>query len=187
MKWNAMTPRYPLIVVLATLTAACATPPSADPRAVRRLDTAEIARVDAARTARPLSLEEVVRLSRQGTPTATLLETLRNTGTHHALSPSEVLRLREQGVAPEVLDALAEAQARRDRDQATADKVRQQTEQAAAVDRARAEAYRRGAWDAYPVYPYGSLYYGRPFGHPYARPGHPWGRGGINWGIRIGR
>ena len=186
-----MTPRYPLMVALAALTAACATPPSADPRAVRRLDAAEVARVDAARAARPLSLDEVVRLSRQGTPTAALLETLRNTGTHHALSPSDVLRLREQGVAPEVLDALAEAQARRDRDQATADKVRQQTEQAAAVDRARAEAYRRGAWDAYPVYPYGSLYYGRPFGHsfghPYARPGHPWGRGGINWGIRIGR
>jgi hypothetical protein len=38
------------------------------------------------------------------------------------------LRLR-QGVAPEVLDALAEAQARHDWDQATADKVRLQTEQ----------------------------------------------------------
>ena len=182
----SMNLRYPLILGLAVLCAACATPPSADPRAVRRLDPAESARIDAARPGQPLSLDEIVRLSRQGTPTATLLETLRNTGTHHALSPSEVLRLREQGVAPAVLDAIAEAQARWEQDNAAAAKARQQTEQAAAVDRARAEAYRRGAWDAYPVYPYGSIYYGQPF-RSYSRPGHPWGRGGINWGIRIGR
>jgi len=94
-------------------------------------------------------------------------------------------RMAEHGLS--FAAALAEAQARWEQDNAVAARARQQTEQAAAVDRARAEAYRRGAWDAYPVYPYGSLYYGRPFGHPYARPGHPWGRGGINWGIRIGR
>lgn len=175
-------------VVLALLLAACATPPSADPRAVRRLDPAELSRTDASRPGQqPLSLGEIVRLSREGRPTASLLETLRSTGTAHALSPSEVLRLREQGVAPEVLDALAEAQARRDRDQATADKVRQQTEQAAAVDRARAEAYRRGAREAYPAYPYGSIRYVDPFGFPYPGPSPYWGRGGVHWGGRIGR
>lgn len=179
-----------LLCVAMPLLAACATtPPSADPRAVRRLDPAELARTDAARPGRPLALDEIVRRSREGLPTAELLDILRSTGTHHALSPSEVLRLREQGVAPEVLDALAEAQARHDRDQATADKVRQQTEQAAAVERARAEAYRRGLREGYPAYPYGTIRYGypQPFGFPYYGPGPRWGRGGLQWGIGIGR
>ena len=175
--------------VAMLLLAACATPPSSDPRAVRRLDPAELASTEAVRPGRPLGLDEIVRRSREGVPTAALLDVLRSTGTHHALSPSEVLRLREQGVAPEVLDALAEAQARHDRDQATADKVRQQTEQAAAVERARAEAYRRGVWDAYPAYPYGTIRYGQPhpYGFPYYGPGLPRGRGGIHWGIGIRR
>jgi hypothetical protein len=175
--------------VAMLLLAACATPPSSDPRAVRRLDPTELASTEAVRPGRPLGLDEIVRRSREGVPTAALLDVLRSTGTHHALSPSEVLRLREQGVAPEVLDALAEAQARHDRDQATADKVRQQTEQAAAVERARVEAYRRGVWDAYPAYPYGTIRYGQPhpYGFPYYGPGLPRGRGGIHWGIGIRR
>ena len=83
------------------LLAACATPPSSDPRAVRRLDPTELASTEAVRPGRPLGLDEIVRRSREGVPTAALLDVLRSTGTHHALSPSEVLRLREQGVAPE--------------------------------------------------------------------------------------
>lgn len=185
--------RRALLVPALLLLAACATPPSADPAAVRRLDPSELARIDAARPERPLGLDEIVRLSRQGVPTASLLETLRRTGTHHALAPSDVLRLKAQGVAPEVLDALADAEARYARDQATADKVRQQTEQADALDRARAEAYRRGARDAYPVYPaypgypYGSMRYGSPFDFPYYGPAYPGGRGGVHWNIGIGR
>ena len=179
-----------LLCVAMPLLAACATTsPSADPRAVRRLDPAELARMEAARPGRPLGLDEIVRRSREGVPTAELLDILRSTGTHHALNPSEVLRLREQGVAPEVLDALAEAQARHDLDQATADKVRQQTEQAAAIERARAEAYRRGVREGYPAYPYGTIRYGypQPFGFPHYGPGLPWRRGGIHWGIGIRR
>ncbi len=174
---------------MAALMAACATSPTADPRAVRRLDPTELQRIDAARPGRPLSLDDIVRRSREGEPTAVLLDALRTTGTHHALNPSDVLRLRDQGVAPEVLDALAEAQARHDRDQAAADKARQMADQAAALERARAEAYRRGVWDAYPAYPYGTIRYGQPhpYGFPYYGPGLPRGRGGIHWGIGIRR
>jgi hypothetical protein len=129
-----------------------------------------------------LSLDEIVRQSRAGVPTATLLENLKRTGTRQALSPSEAIRLREQGVAPEVLDALTAAQERWARDQATADKVRRDTEQAAALDKAKADAERyrmqsQPYWD--PLWPY-------PYAYP---PGYPgWrGYGGIGWGGRIRR
>ena len=125
--------RAAVSVAMAALMAACATSPTADPRAVRRLDPTELQRIDAVRPGRPLSLDDIVRRSREGEPTAVLLDALRTTGTHHALNPSDVLRLRDQGVAPEVLDALAEAQARHDRDQAAADKARQMADQAAAL------------------------------------------------------
>lgn len=173
------------MVLLAVGVAGCVTP-SADPRALRRLDPAELARIEAARPGRPLSLDEVVALARQGRPVAEQLEVLRSTGTRHALTPSEALRLQAQGVAPEVLDALAEAQARWAQDEATADKVRREQAAQAATERARAEAYRRAwrdaEWNS-------SLYlnYGAPFGSPYYRYGRPWGPGGLGWGIRYGR
>lgn len=173
------------LLVLAAGLVGCVTP-SADPRAVRRLDPAELERIEAARPGRPLSLDEVVALARQGRPVSEQLEVLRSTGTRHALTPSEALRLKEKGVAPEVLDALAEAQARWARDEATADKVRREQAAQVATEKARAEAYRRAwrdaEWNS-------SLYlnHGAPFGSPYYRYGRPWGPGGFGWGIRYGR
>jgi hypothetical protein len=178
MKHRALQFLLPGVVVLL---AACATP-VAPPQSILRLDPAELARIDAARPGRPLSLDEIVQQSRV-VPPPILIQTLRSTGTHHALSPSQAIRLREQGVAPEVLDALAEAQERWARDQATAEKVRRDTEQAAALDRARAEAERARRAYYPPVYsPYSDPFYGYPFGYP-GRAGF----GGIGWGIQIRR
>lgn len=166
---------------VTVLLGACATP-SSSPQAIQRLDPAELARLGAARPEPPLSLDEILRQSRAGVPTATLLDTLARTSTRHALSPSEAIRLREQGVAPEVLDAITAAQERWARDQATADKVRRDTEQAAALDKAKADAERyrmqsQPYWD--PLWPY-------PYAYP---PGYPgWrGYGGIGWGGRLRR
>jgi hypothetical protein len=153
--------------------AACAAP-TASPQAIQRLDPAELAAIDAARAARPLSLDDIVRKSRAGVGTAALLDEIRRTGTRHALTPPELQRLREQGVAREVLDELADAEARALRDQAAADKVRRATEQAAAEDRARADAERRRR--AYPPYYYDP--YGRPFGYPAYPYGYPGAFGG---------
>lgn len=172
---------FPVLGAGALLLAACATPVSS-PQAIQRLDPADLARIDAARPGRPLSLDEIVQQSRF-VPPPILIETLRSTGTHHALTPSEAIRLRERGVAPEVLDALADAHQRWVQDQATAEKVRRDTEQAAALDRARAEAERARRAAYPPVYaPYGDPFYGYPFGYP--------GRarfGGMGWGIQIRR
>ncbi|MDD3354836.1 hypothetical protein [Zoogloea sp.] len=137
-----------------------------------------------------MSLDELVRLSRQGRPVGEVLDIVRRTGTHHPLTPSEILRLREQGVAPEVLDELVAAQVRFERDQAAAERVRQAQAQAATVDRARSEAYRRGWEESRWFTPWGSawsssvyLNFGHPFGHSFRYPG----RGGVGWGIRFGR
>ncbi|KAB2969843.1 hypothetical protein [Zoogloea sp.] len=174
-----------VLLTLAGSLTACVTP-SADPRAIRRLDPAALAQIEAARPGRPLSLDEVVALSRQGLPIPEQLEVLRTTATRHALTPSVVLRMKAQGVAPEVLDALAEAQERWARDEAAADTVRREQAAQAAAERARVEAYRRAwrdaGWNS-------SLYlnYGGPFGSPYYRYGRPWGHGGSGWGLRYGR
>jgi len=166
-------------VAAASLLAACAAP-SASPQAVRRLPPAELAAIEAAAGRRaPLSLEEIVRRSREGVAAAALIDEIRRTGTRHALAPADVQRLRGQGVAQAVVDELAEGEARRARDQATADKVRRDTAQAEAEDRARAEAERRQR----AMYPYGSPYYDPlwPYGYP---PGYP---GRFGWGLHLRR
>lgn len=171
----------PALGAVVLLMSACAAP-VAPPQSILRLDPAELARIEAARPGRPLSLDEIVRQSRV-VPPPILIETLRSTGTHHALTPSQAIRLREQGVALEVLDELNAAHERWARDQATAEKVRRDTEQAAALDRARAEVERARRAYYPPVYsPYSDPFYGYPFGYP--------GRarfGGIGWGIQIRR
>ena len=59
----------------------------------------------------------------------------RRTGTRHPISPSEAVRLKAQGVAPEVLDALNEAHTRWAQDEAAAVRARRDAEQAAALTR----------------------------------------------------
>lgn len=183
-----MSARLPITRVLTGLlvgailgVAGCATQPP-PPAPLLRLDPAEAARIDAARGAlRPLGLDEIVAQSRAGTPAAALVARIRATGTHHAVTPPEAERLRAQGVAPEVVEALNEAQARWAQDQAAAARVRRDTEAAAAADRARAEA-ERARLRAAPPYYYDPLW---PYGYPY-RYGYPgfhfgWGGGVHRW------
>ena len=163
------------------LLAGCASQPPA-PAVIKRLDPAEMARIEAARRTRPFSLDEIVDLTRSGMPTPVLLDQIRVTGTRHALTPAQVAELRQKGVAQEVLDAVTEAQARWAQDQAAAERVRRDTSRAAAEDRARAEAEERARR-------YNDPYrYGYPYAYPYAAPyGYPAPRFGIGWGTQIRR
>lgn len=168
--------RFLLQMSAPLLLLSCASP-SSSPQSLRRLEPAELAAIEAARAA-PLSLDDIVRRSRAGTDAATLIGEIRRSGTRHALTPADAQRLRGQGVAQEVLDELADAQARWARDEATAAKVRRDTAQAAAEDRARAEAERRQRARStyYPPY-YDPLW-------PYGYPGRA-GYGGFGWGFGI--
>lgn len=158
---------------LAMSLVGCATPSSA-PDSLRRLEPAQLAQLSATRPAAPLSLADIVQRSQAGVAPAALVDEIRRTSTHHGLSPAEAEQLRQQGVAPSVVDELIAAQSRWAQDEATAAKVREQTARAAAEDRARAEqARRRKAYG--PVYrPYYDPFW--PYG--YARP--------FGWGVGIG-
>jgi hypothetical protein len=58
----------------------------------------------------PLTRAEVVQLSRSGEPPAAIVERLKKSGTVLWLSASDILQLRQEGVAPQVLDYLQAAQ-----------------------------------------------------------------------------
>ncbi len=168
--WRVVALLAPLLLT------ACATP-SSSPDSLRRLDPAASALLDAARRSGPLSLDDIVRKSREGVGAAALIDEIRRTATHHALTPAETQRLRDQGVAQAVLDELVAAQERWARDEATAAKVRRDTAQAAAEDRARAEEERRRRTYYGPTY---SPYYD-PF-WPHGYPSGRFGYGGFGWG-----
>lgn len=166
----------------------CATVPPPGQAVIQRLDPADLARIEASRPGRPLTVDEIVARSRDGRPTSVLLDEIKQTGTHFALTPSQAIELREKGVKPEVLDAITSAHALWERDQLTAEQVRRETENKAAIDRARAEAERRAArppyWDPYPypysIYPRWSIGYGQFHGAP-----GRWRGGGWGWGVRV--
>lgn len=173
--------RWRVVAMAFVLVTGCATQPSPPPPLLR-LDPADAARIDAARGAlRPLALDEIVALSRAGTPSADLVARIRATGTRHAIPAPEAARLQAQGVAPEVVDVLNEAQARWAKDQAAAERVRRDTAAAAAEDRARAEA-ERDRRRAAPYY-YDPLW---PYGYPY-RHGYPGGHFGWGGGVHLWR
>ena len=58
----------------------------------------------------PLSRDEVVNLARSGMPPSEIIARLQQTDTVMLLSASEILRLSAEGVPPEVLDWLQQAQ-----------------------------------------------------------------------------
>ncbi|WP_374241776.1 hypothetical protein [Zoogloea sp.] len=173
----------PAAVLAAVLLQSGCAAPHASPEAIQRLDPAALAGIESARQpALPLSLDEVVARSRAGQPSAALIDEIRRTGTRHPISPSEAVRLKAQGVAPEVLDALDEAHQRWARDEAAAARARRDAEQAAALKRAQADAerYRRSVPYADPFWPYRSYPFGYPYPHPRFAP-----YGGFGWGIQI--
>lgn len=58
----------------------------------------------------PLSKQDVVQLSKAGTPPAAIVERLRSSGTILWLGAPEIVELGQSGVSPEVLDYLQTAQ-----------------------------------------------------------------------------
>jgi len=173
---------FAVAAAAALLQLACAAP-NASPQAIQRLDPGALAEIERGRQAVvPLSLDEVVARSRAGQGSVALLEEIHRTGTRHPISPSEAVRLKAQGVAPEVLDALNEAHTRWAQDEAAAQRARRDAEQAAALKRAQAEAerYRRSVPYADPFWPYRSHPFGYPYRHPRFAP-----YGGFGWGIQI--
>lgn len=119
----------------------------------------------------PVTLERVVELTRQGTPPEQIVAEMRDAGTVYRLSGSQLARLRDQGVADQVLDYM------------------QDTYLSEMEQRGRMYSYDPYWWGPYGgPYPYWAwggpypYYWGGGYYHPYRHYNH--GRG--SWGHSVG-
>ncbi len=159
------------VCVIAVLATACASPPRGDGPRIARLSPEEAARIGLSYP-KPVTLDEVVTLTRGNTPAEEIIRRMQRSASVYRLTPLEVQRLRDAGVAQAVIDHMT-AQQRAE--------AREQAEQRAA-ERA---AWRRRYDDPY----YGP--YARPYYGPYWAPSlsigvfrHSRRFGyGLNWGL----
>lgn len=151
-----------LLAGLAAL-AGCAGNPHQQPPAIARLTPAELERLVPAPTP-SLGVDEIVALSKSGTPPATIIARIRDSRSSYRLTPREIVELAGRGVSVEVLDAMHAAgqQALRD---AIADEVNQREEkQRLEIQRLQRELTRRPYY--YDPWPY-PPYWHDPFYRPY--------------------
>jgi hypothetical protein len=173
--------RHAALLLAAATLAGCAAPAAqrdavGNPR-LERLSPDVLATLGPAEPAR-LSLEEVVGMSRAGTPPEAIIERLFQTGARFQLTDADRTSLRNRGVAEQVIGFI-------DSHEREAQRIDAATRQADAEAQARRS---RDAIVRAPVYrdPY---WWGPGWGprvHPYA--GYSWGPWGSGWrgGIGIG-
>ena len=164
--------RPALISILALSLLGCATamaPPDAGP-GIARLSPEELARL-MPKPDPKLPPAELIRLSTQGASAKDIIARIRQTGSRYALSASEGIELRKQGVSAEVLDYIQAA-----REQALRDRVAEeinQREQRHAEELRREQELRRNSyyydpwWPGYPGWNYGYPF--PPYGGFYRR------------------
>ena len=160
--------RLGMMLVLALVVAGCATAPQG--ARVERLTPEQLAALKPVPNPK-VSLDEIVALSRAGTPPAAIIERLASTGTWHALSPQQIIELNQQGVDRIVIDHLAAAEERAR--QATLITQLADRDAKAAQDLARERAQRQALQQRYNNW-HGGIGYGS--GGPFTQFG--WRSGG---------
>lgn len=136
---NATTP---WIVAAALLVAGCAATPRGEGPKILRLTPEEAARIGFVYP-KPVTLDEVVALTRAGTAPQEIVRRMQETASVYRLTGIEFERLEAAGVDPKVLEHMTAAQ---------------RAEAEAAQRRAlEEEAWRRSAWYD-PYWPYGPYY-----------------------------
>lgn len=90
------------MLMAALLLTACATTQQQEPQ-VKRISPEELERI-MPKPVPNLTLDEIVALSKQGTPPEQIIEKIKASNSRYDLTPSEVVRLTQQGVDPKVLD-----------------------------------------------------------------------------------
>jgi hypothetical protein len=114
-----------------------------------------------------LSLDEIVTLSKNGTPADTIIARIRDTHSRYALTPSQMVELHQKGVSLKVLDYIAEAQQQAVRESVADElnqRARKQQEEIQALQRElRMRPYYYDPW------PYPPGWYGYPYPRPYWR------------------
>jgi hypothetical protein len=102
-----------MAILATTLLAGCATTEtqnkSTENNKIERISDAELEKLIPNPTPN-LELSQLVELSKSGTSADDLIEKIKQSGTHYALTPSEAIALNKQGLDSKVLDYLYTAQ-----------------------------------------------------------------------------
>lgn len=142
-----------------------------------RLSAEQVARLGPAHP-RKLSVDDIVRLSREGVPPQQIIDRYYHSGTRLKLKDAQLTELRQRGVDQRVVDYIVQAEIQAE----TTDRITAQ------ADREASERARRELERSYRYYdPWWEPYYGwGPRVYPYF--GYGWSRWGSGWygGLGIG-
>lgn len=168
----------PLMFGMLLVLSGCATQSQKAPQ-IDRISEEELARIMPKPVA-TLSLEEIIKLTKEGTSADQIIEKIKITGSSYDLTPSQSVMLSKQGVDNKVLDYIHES-----RELAVKNSVADEINKREKAKRAELEKLKRQRQMYYDPfcwgYPYGFYPYGGYYGHRFGRYG--WGAGfGRPWG-----
>ena len=175
-----------LIFVLYCLLTACASNGQNHPQKIDRISEEELSRIMPKPTA-VLSLDELVRLSKDGASADQIIEKIRLSNSSYDLTPTQAVDLNKLGVDNKVLDYIHTS-----REQAVRNNVADELNQREKLKRAEVEKLKRQQWLEQQQRLYSPFCGYRPYGlHPYgygsfgSRFGHR-SRFGMGFGFPIG-
>ena len=160
-----MRPRFTYLLSVALFVGGCATALPPDGPRIQRLSAEEADRIGVA-LPKPVTLDEIVSMSRAGAPPDTIIQRMRETASVYRLNQLEIVRLQEAGVAQSVIDHMT---------------AHQRQEEALAHERAAREA----AWARSYASPWGWGHYD-PWIHPGWSIGTFKSRGRFGYGAQFG-
>ncbi|HSH53832.1 MAG TPA: hypothetical protein VK967_02285 [Methylotenera sp.] len=145
---------------------------------IDRISEEELARIMPKPVA-ALSLEDIVKLTKEGATADQIIEKIKASGSTYDLTPSQSVMLSKQGVDSKVLDYIHESRELAVKN-SIADEINKR-EKAKRVELERLKRQQRQYqyyYDPFCFYPYGFYPYGAYYGRHYgfgARFGHSWG------------
>ena len=167
-------PKLLIFIVVLLLLAGCATNGQSVP-VIERISEEELSRILPQPLA-TLSLNDLVRLSKEGMTATQIIEQIKSSNSMYDLTPSQSVLLSKQGVDSKILDYIHTS-----RELAVRNSIADEINKREKIKREELESLKRQQLRAYDpfcrngpygVYPYGP--YGSRFGIGYARPWGCW-------------
>ena len=149
---------------LVALLAGCASSPMQEPQ-IQRISPEELERI-MPKPVPNLTLDEIVKMSKAGTPPQTIIDKIKETNSRYDLTPSESLGLSKKGVSPEVLDYIHKAHEQAVRDGFADEINKREKAKLQEQERLRRE-YQLRYQPYYDPFWYGGYGFGPPWGYRY--------------------
>ena len=168
-------PKLLIFFVALLLLEGCATNGQSVSPVIERISEEELSRIMPQPLA-TLSMDDLVRLSKEGMTAAQIIEQIKSSNSMYDLTPSQSLLLSKQGVDSQILDYIHTS-----RELAVRNSIADEINKREKIKREELESLKRQQLRAYDpfcrngpygVYPYGP--YGSGFGIGYARPWGCW-------------